>query len=144
MANSPTWLTFALLAAVFAGLTAVFAKLGLTGVDSDYALLLRTIVVVCILGPLVALTGKWTNPLTLPPRSLIFLALSALATGASWLFYFRALQSGAVAQVAPIDKLSVGFAAVLAVLFLGERPDAREWFGIALVVLGGLVLAIRK
>ncbi|MGC4029544.1 MAG: EamA family transporter [Steroidobacteraceae bacterium] len=144
MATSQTWLVFAILSAICAGLTAVFAKIGLEGIDSDYALLLRTLLIVCILVPLVAATGKWTNPLSLPHRTLIFLVLSAIATGASWLFYFRALQLGSVSQVAPVDKLSVAFAAVLAVIFLGERPDARGWLGISLVVLGVLVLGVRR
>jgi bacterial/archaeal transporter family protein len=144
MANSQSWLTFAILSALFAGLTAVFAKAGLAGVDSDFALLLRTVLITCILVPLVAISGKWTNPFSLPPRALVFITLSALATGASWLFYFRALQLGNVTQVAPIDKLSVAFAAVLAVVVLRERPDVREWLGIALIVLGGVVLAYRK
>jgi transporter family protein len=141
---NPTWLTFALLSAVFAGLTAVFAKIGLDRVDSDYALLLRTILVTCFLAPLVGFTGKWTNPMALPPRAALFILLSAIATGLSWLCYFRALQLGTVAQVAPIDKLSVAFAAILAVAFLGERPAAREWFGISLIVFGALVLVSRK
>jgi bacterial/archaeal transporter family protein len=144
MATTQAWLGFAVLSAVFAGLTAVFAKSGLDGIDSDYALMLRTVLVTCFLVPLVGLTGKWTNPTTLPPRAALFIVLSALATGLSWLCYFRALQLGTVAQVAPIDKLSVAFAAVLAVVFLGERPGAREWVGISLIVIGALVIVSRK
>ena len=144
MAMPSGWLTFAILSALFAGLTAVFAKTGLDGVDSDYALLLRTILVTCFLVPLVGMTGKWTNPLALPPRAALFIALSAIATGLSWLCYFRALQLGAVSQVAPVDKLSVAFAAVLAVAFLGERPAVRDWAGISLIVVGALVLAWRR
>jgi len=144
MVTANAWLTFAILSAIFAGLTAVFAKSGLQGVDSDYALLLRTILVTCFLAPLVGFAGKWTNPLAVPPRAALFILLSAIATGLSWLCYFRALQLGTVAQVAPIDKLSVAFAAVLAVAFLGERPVAREWFGISLIVAGALVIASRK
>lgn len=144
MATTQTWLTFAVLSALFAGLTAVFAKSGLEGIDSDYALLLRTLLVTCFLAPLVGFAGKWTNPLTLPPRAAMFILLSAIATGLSWLCYFRALQLGTVAQVAPIDKLSVAFAAVLAVAFLGERPAPREWLGISLIVVGVLVIVSRK
>jgi transporter family protein len=129
---------------VFAALTAVFAKIGLEGVDSDFATLIRTIVIVAVLGAFVALTGKWSNPATLPPRSLLFLVLSALATGASWVAYYRALQAGEAAKVAPVDKLSVVLVAVFAVLFLGERPAAREWLGIAMVAAGVLVLALRR
>src|SRR5687768_9404088 len=99
-----SWLPWALGSAVFAALTALFAKVGLEGVDSDFATLLRTIVIVGILGALVAARGQWQNPSSLPPRSVLFLVLSALATGASWVCYFRALKLGAVSQVAPVDK----------------------------------------
>jgi len=144
MAPSMSWLPWALGSAVFAALTALFAKVGLEGIDSDFATLLRTIVIVAVLGALVAMTGKWRNPLLLPSRSVTFLVLSAFATGASWVCYFRALKLGAVSQVAPVDKLSVVLAAVLAVLFLGERPVPREWLGIFLVTAGVIVLSIRR
>ncbi len=144
MSSAPLWLTFALLSALFAGLTAVTAKAGLSGIDPDFALLLRVLVVAVLLAPLVILTGKWTNPAALPPRSLAFLALSAVATAASWLCYFRALQLGTVTQVATIDKLSLAFAVVLALVFLGERPSGREWLGTLLVVLGALVMISRR
>jgi transporter family protein len=144
MDSTASWLPWALASAVFAALTAVFAKIGLEGVDSDFATLIRTIVIVAVLGAFVALTGKWSNPTTLPPRSLLFLVLSALATGASWVAYYRALQAGEAARVAPVDKLSVVLVAVFAVLFLGERPAAREWIGIAMVAAGVIVLALRR
>jgi transporter family protein len=129
---------------VFAALTAIFAKVGLEGVDSDFATLIRTFVIVAVLGAFVALTDKWSDPLTLPPRSLLFLVLSALATGASWVCYYRALQMGEAARVAPVDKLSVVLVALFAVAFLGERPAPREWLGIAMVAAGVLLLALRR
>jgi len=144
MSESTGWFYWAALSAVFAALTAIFAKIGLEGVDSDLATLIRTIIIVFVLGAFVWLTGKWTNPLTLSGRTLTFLALSALATGASWVCYFRALKLGDASQVAPVDKFSLVLVAVFAFIFLGERPGAREWFGIALVAGGVLVLAIKR
>ncbi len=144
MSLSNGWFMWAALSAVFAALTAIFAKIGLEGVDSDLATLVRTIIIVFVLGAFVWFAGKWTNPLTLPSRTLTFLALSALATGASWVCYFRALKLGDASQVAPVDKFSLVLVAVFAFIFLGERPVAREWFGIALVAAGVLVLAIKR
>jgi transporter family protein len=138
-----TWLPWALLSAVFAALTAIFAKVGLDGIDSDYATLLRTVVIVLTLGALIYATGKWQSPWDLPSKSVAFLVLSALATGASWLCYFRALKLGPASQVAPVDKLSVVLVALFAVAFLGERPMEREWAGIALVAAGVLLLSLR-
>lgn len=139
----PVWLPWALGSALFAALTAIFAKIGLEGIDSDYATLFRTVVIVAVLGFLVAVTGKWRNPFTLPSRSVTFLVLSALATGASWVCYFRALQIGEAAQVVPVDKLSVVLVAVFAVAFLGERPGGTAWIGIALVAAGVAVLGVQ-
>lgn len=141
-ANS--WFIWALLSASFAALTAIFAKIGVKGIDSDLATLVRTVIILFVLAPFVWLAGKWSNPLALPPKSLLFLALSALATGASWISYFRALQVGEASKVAPVDKLSLVLVAIFAVIFLGERPAGREWFGIGLVATGVLVLAIRR
>jgi transporter family protein len=135
------WVFWALLSAVFAALTAIFAKVGLEGVDSDFATWLRTLIIAAVLGLLIWQTGKWTNPMGLPRGSLVFLTLSALATGASWLCYFRALQMGRASQVAPVDKLSVVLVALFAVAFLGERPSLREWFAVGLVLVGVLLLA---
>jgi bacterial/archaeal transporter family protein len=138
------WFVWAILSAIFAALTAIFAKIGLQQVDSDLATLLRTVVILLVLGAFVAASGKWMNPLQLPSRSLIMLALSALATGASWVCYFRALKVGPAASVAPVDKLSVILVAVFAVVFLGERPAGREWLGISLVGAGALLLALKR
>lgn len=139
----PTWFVWALLSAVFAACTAIFAKIGLEGVDSDLATLIRTVFILCILAAFVYFTGKWHNPLTLAPRTWLFLLLSGLATGASWVAYFRALKIGHASQVAPVDKLSVLLVAVFAVIFLHERPSLQEWFGILLVGAGVLVLAFK-
>ncbi len=138
------WVFWALLSAGFAALTAIFAKIGIRGVDSDLATLIRTIVILLLLVPFVWLTGKWSNPLSLSPKTLSFLALSGAATGASWVCYFRALQIGQAYQVAPVDKLSVVLVAVFAYVLLGERPSVQEWLGICLVAAGVLLLALHK
>ncbi len=144
MAQTAAWLPWALGSAVFAALTAVLAKVGLEGIDPDFATLVRTVVIVAVLGAFVAATGKWRSPLELPGRSAGFLVLSALATGASWVCYFRALKLGDASRVAPVDKLSVVLVAVFAAAFLGERPAPRDWLGIALVAAGVLVLGFRR
>lgn len=144
METSGAWFVWALLSAVFAAMTAIFAKIGLTGVDSDLATLVRTGVIAVVLAAFVIATGKWTNPLTLPGKTLLFLMLSGLATGASWVCYFRALKVGEASKVAPVDKLSLVLVAVFAVLFLDERPSVREWLGILMVGAGVLVLAWRR
>ena len=144
MPIAETWLPWALLSAAFAALTAIFAKVGVAGIDSDYATLLRSIVIVLVLGVLIVSTGKWQSPAAVPPRSALFLVLSALATGASWICYFRALKIGDAARVAPVDKLSVVLVALFAVLFLGERLAWREWIGIALVAGGVVLLGLRR
>jgi transporter family protein len=142
MSNSH-WFYWALASAVFAALTAIFAKIGIQGVDSDLATLIRTVIIVVLLGAFVVLTGKWSDPTRLSARTWIFLALSAVATGISWVCYFRALQIGDASKVAPVDKFSLVLVALFATAFLGERPSVREWIGIALVALGVLTLAIR-
>lgn len=144
MGADGTWFFWALLAAVFAALTAVFAKIGLSGIDSDLATLVRTGVIAVVLAAFVAATGKWTNPLLLSGKTLLFLVLSGLATGASWVCYFRALKMGDASKVAPVDKLSVVLVAIFAVLFLDERPSVREWLGILMVGGGVLVLAWKR
>jgi len=144
MESSSTWFMWALLSAVFAALTAVLAKIGLEGIDSDLATLVRTAVILVLLSMFVVTTGKWQNPLTLPHRTLLFLTLSGAATGVSWVCYFRALKLGEASKVAPVDKLSVLLVAVFAVLFLHERPSVREWTGILMVGAGVLVLALKR
>jgi bacterial/archaeal transporter family protein len=144
MPNSATWFFWALLSAVFAALTAVFAKIGIRDVDSDLATLIRTAVIIALLAAFVPLTGKWSNPLALSAKTWIFLVLSSVATGASWVCYFRALQIGEAAKVAAVDKLSVILVAVFAFAFLGERPVAREWMGILLVAAGVFLLGYKR
>ena len=144
MENSSAWFYWALLSAAFAALTAIFAKIGIQGVDSDLATLIRTAVIIVVLTLFVWFTGKWSNPFDLSAKTWIFLGLSGLATGASWVCYFRALQIGEASKVAPVDKLSLVLVAVFAVVFLGERPALREWLGIAMVACGVLVLAIKR
>ncbi|MBR3481591.1 MAG: EamA family transporter [Neisseriaceae bacterium] len=140
----PQWFIWAFAAAVFAALTAIFAKMGLKNIDSDYATFIRTVVILFALSAFLSYTGKWQNPTTLSYKNWIFLVLSGLATGASWLAYFKALQIGNATQVAPVDKFSVVLTTVFAVVFLAERPTAREWLGIALISTGVLVLALRR
>ena len=117
--------------------------MGIEAIESDFATLLRTVVVALTLGALIYATGKWQRPFEIPPKSALFLVLSALATGASWICYFRALKLGDASKVAPVDKLSVVLVAVFATAFLGERPGLREWLGIALVGGGVLLLSLR-
>ena len=136
MATSTGWFYWAIVSAVFAALTAIFAKIGIQGVDSDFATLIRTAIIMVVLWVFVVNTGKWRNPLELSPKTWLFLGLSGLATGASWVCYFRALKLGDASKVAPVDKLSLVLVAVFAFTFLGERPSLREWSGIAMVAGG--------
>lgn len=138
-----TWQLWALLAAVFAALTAIFAKVGVEQVNSEFATLIRVAIILPLLGLIVLATGAWQSPVTVPARTWIFLGLSALATGASWLCYFRALKLGDAARVAPVDKLSVVMVAVFGVLFLGERLSAINWAGVVLVMAGVVLIALR-
>jgi transporter family protein len=138
------WITWALLSALFAAATAILAKIGLERIDSDVATLVRTVVILVVLAAFVYVSGKWQDPRTMPGRALVFLILSGLATGASWVCYFRALKLGEASRVAPVDKLSVVLVAILAVLFLGERPSLKDWTGIALVTAGVLLLTLRR
>lgn len=142
--STASWVVWALASACFAAMTAIFAKVGVRDVDSDLAMALRTLIVAALIVPFVVVSGKWSNPLALAPRAQLFLTLSAVATGASWLCYFRALQLGDVTKVALLDKFSVVLVAVFAVAFLGERPSLREWTGIGLMVAGLAVLVLRR
>jgi transporter family protein len=144
MITTPTgWFFWAALSACFAALTAIFAKIGIQGIDSDFATLIRTLLIVIVLTAFVWFAGKWSDPRLLSPKTLLFLSLSALATGASWVCYFRALQIGEASKVAPVDKFSLVLVAVFAFIFLGERPSVQEWLGIGLVASGVLVLAFK-
>src|ERR1700721_637174 len=131
-----SWQVWAVLSAAFAALTAIFAKVGVEGIDSDLATLIRTAIVLITLSLILFATGKLSNPGPISPKSWIFLVLSALGTGASWLCYFRALKLGPATLVAPIDKLSVVLVALFGVTFLGERPSLNGWIGIARIPAG--------
>src|SRR5665811_1594035 len=139
-----SWAFWALLSAMFAAMTAIFAKIGVEGVDSDVATFIRTIVIVFTLGFILFALGKFHSPGALSSKTWSFLVLSGLATGASWICYFRALKLGDASKVAPVDKLSLLLVAVFAVLFLGERPTAREWFGILLVGVGAIIIGWKR
>jgi bacterial/archaeal transporter family protein len=136
-----SWQLWAALSAVFAALTAIFAKVGVENVNSDLATLIRTLVVICVLALIVYGTGQLQNPAEISGRTYLFLLLSGLGTGASWLCYFRALKLGNAAQVAPIDKLSVVLVAIFGVIFLGEKLSTLNWLGVALVAAGALLVA---
>lgn len=144
MTTSTSWFYWAALSAVFAALTAIFAKVGIADVDSDLATLIRTAVIIVVLAAFVVMAGKWTSPAKLSFKTLLFLGLSGLATGASWVCYFRALKLGDASKVAPVDKFSLVLVAVFAVAFLGERPTLREWAGIAMIGGGVLLLALKR
>jgi transporter family protein len=138
---SSSWQMWAVLSALFAAMTAIFAKVGVENVNSDLATLIRTIIVLCVLSLIVYGTGQFQNPAQISGRTYLFLLLSGLGTGASWLCYFRALKIGNAAQVAPIDKMSVVLVAIFGVAFLGEKLSPVNWLGVALVAAGALLVA---
>ncbi|PQA73301.1 EamA family transporter [Brucella oryzae] len=138
-----SWQFWALMSAVFAALTAIFAKIGIQGINSDFATLVRTLVIIGALCLFLTVTGQWQKPGEISGRSWLFLVLSGLATGASWLAYFRALQIGDASRVAPIDKLSVVLVALFGAAFLGERMSLINWFGILLIGGGVVLVALR-
>jgi transporter family protein len=142
-AGIQAWQVWALLSACFAALTAIFAKVGVANIDPDFATFIRTAIILVALGGLLAATGHFHALDAIPVRSYAFLVLSGLATGASWLCYFRALQVGDAARVAPIDKLSVVLVAVFGVAFLGERLSGLNWTGILLIAAGVILLAAK-
>ncbi|HEX5306993.1 MAG TPA: EamA family transporter [Dyella sp.] len=137
-----SWLLFALGSAFFAALTALFGKLGVAGINSNLATFIRTIVIVLVTAGILSLRGEWARPTGLPWHSWLFLVLSGIATGLSWLCYYRALQLGPVSKVAPIDKLSVAMVIVLALVFLGEKPSVPMLVGGGLIVAGAMVIAL--
>ncbi|RYY71134.1 MAG: EamA family transporter [Chitinophagaceae bacterium] len=134
------WVIYALLSALFAGLTAVLGKVGVKGIDSDLATAIRTAVVLMLTWGIVFFKKAPVTLMQLTKQNILFLVLSGLATGGSWIFYYKALQLGKVSQVAPVDKLSVVFAILLSMLFLGESLSAKEMAGAALIVAGALVI----
>ena len=140
----PSWLLWALLSAAFAALTAIFAKVGVEDINSDLATLIRTVIVLISLSLILFATGQFSQSGPISTRSWIFLVLSGLGTGASWICYFRALKLGPATLVAPIDKLSVVLVALFGVVFLGERPSLNGWLGIALITAGAVLIAFRR
>ncbi|MCP1840891.1 transporter family protein [Bradyrhizobium sp. USDA 4524] len=138
-----SWQVWAFLSAVFAALTAIFAKVGVEGINSDLATLIRTVVVLITLSAILFATGQFTQSGPISGKSWLFLLLSGLGTGASWICYFRALKLGPATLVAPIDKLSVVLVALFGAVFLGERPSAYGWIGIALISAGAVLIAVK-
>lgn len=136
------WWIYALLSAVFAALTAIFAKIGIKGVNSDLATAIRTVVILFIAWAIVLFKGNAKDIATLSKENILFLVLSGIATGLSWIFYFKALSIGEVSKVAPVDKLSVAFAIILAAIFLREAITIKTAIGAALIIGGSLVLIL--
>jgi bacterial/archaeal transporter family protein len=138
-----SWQFWALLSAAFAALTAIFAKVGIEQINSDFATFIRTIVILLVLGGILAGTRQWQPLASVSSRTYFFLILSGLATGGSWLCYFRALKLGDAARVAPLDKLSVVLVAVFGAIFLGERLSGANWAGIGLIATGAVLVAYK-
>ena len=143
MPLTQSWQFWAILAAIFAALTAIFAKVGIENVDSDYATFIRTLIIAAVLLVMLSVLGKWQSPGQLSGRTWLFLTLSGLATGASWLAYFRALKLGDAARVAPLDKLSIVLVAIFGVVFLGEKLAPANWLGVVLILAGVLLVSWR-
>jgi transporter family protein len=138
-----TWQAWALLSAAFAAGTAIFAKIGVENINSDFATFIRTIVILCVLGAILIATGRGRELGSISARTYVFLVLSGLATGGSWICYFRALKIGDAARVAPIDKLSVVLVAIFGATFLGERLSSLNWLGVALIAAGAILVAVK-
>ena len=138
-----SWQFWALVSAAFAALTAIFAKLGIAGINSDFATFIRTLVIITALCLFLTISGQWQKTSDISAKSWVFLVLSGLATGASWIAYFRALKIGDAARVAPVDKLSIILVAIFGVLFLGEKLSAINWAGVVLIA-GGVILLTLK
>ena len=138
-----SWQFWALASAVFAALTAIFAKIGVENVASDLATFVRTIVILLALGAIVTATGQWQPIDSISSRTYFFLVLSGLATGASWICYFRALKIGDAARVAPLDKLSVVLVAIFGAVILGEKMSVPNWLGVCLIATGAVLVAYR-
>lgn len=139
---SVSWQFWAILSAIFAALTAVFAKIGIQGIHSDFATFIRTLVIIAALGLFLTFTDQWQNFNEVSTKSWVFLILSGLATGASWLFYFRALQIGDASKVAPVDKLSIILVAIFGVLFLDEKLSGINWLGVVCIACGVILLSL--
>ena len=138
-----SWQFWALLSACFAALTALFAKVGIENINPDLATFIRTLIIAAVLAGILAASGQFQSPATISGRTYLFLLLSGLATGASWLCYFRALKLGDASRVAPVDKLSIVLVAVFAAVFLGEKLSAVNWLGVGLCTAGIVLVALR-
>ena len=138
-----SWPFWAILSAGFAALTAIFGKIGVQDINSDFSTLIRTVVILAVLALIVVASGVWQPLASVSRKTYLFLILSGLATGASWLCYYRALKIGPASGVAPIDKLSVLLVAVFGVVFLGERLEVRNWVGIVMIAAGAILVAAR-
>ncbi len=136
------WWIFALLSAFFAALTAIFAKIGIKGVDTDLATAIRTVVILILAWCIAFYRGGIASIGSLTKYNLLFLTLSGIATGLSWIFYFKALQLGKVSQVAPIDKLSVAFAIIFSIVFLGESTNLKTMIGASCIVIGSIIIIL--
>lgn len=136
------WWLYALLSALFASLTAIFAKVGIAGVNSNLATAVRTIIILIVAWGIVLAKGEAKGIGALSKQNIIFLVISGIATGLSWIFYFKALQLGKVSQVAPVDKLSVALTIILSVMFLGEALTVKTAVGAVLIIAGTLVLIL--
>ena len=137
-----SWFVWALLSAAFAALTAIFAKVGVERINSDLATFLRTVVILVVLGGILLARGLWQPLTSISGKTYVFLTLSGMATGASWLCYFRALQLGDAARVAPVDKLSIVLVALFGVAFLGEQLTPQNWLGVIFIVVGVVMIAL--
>lgn len=139
-----SWQIWAVLSAIFAALTAIFAKIGVEDINPDLATFIRTVIVLMSFALILFATGQFRAPESISSKTWLFLVLSGLATGASWLCYFRALKLGPATLVAPVDKLSVVLVAIFGVVFLGERPSASNWLGIALIAAGAVLIVVKR
>lgn len=137
------WQLWVVLSAIFAALTAIFAKVGIEKINSDFATFIRTIVIFLVLGIILFSTNQFQSLKTVSQKSLVFLILSGIATGGSWICYFRALKLGNASQVAPIDKLSIVLVAIFGVMFLGEKLSMFDWIGISMITSGAVMIALR-
>ncbi len=136
------WWIYALLSALFASLTAIFAKIGVTNVNSNLATAIRTIIILIVAWAIVFFRGEYKTISSISKHSLLFLIISGFATGLSWIFYFKALQIGKVSQVAPVDKLSVALTILLSVIFLGEVLSWKTALGAFLIIAGTIILIL--
>ncbi len=139
-----SWFWLAVLSAVFATLTALFAKLGVDRLNPEYATLLRTFVIVFVIAPVTFAIGKWQNPLHLNRWTLTAIILSGICAALSWLCYFRALKLGDAAAVSAVDKLSLAMVAIVSVMVLGEKLTMPQWIGVLLVIVGAVLIAVYK